>query len=92
MKATVNGFGESHVQLKEWEIRSDIYIHRWYSTHHPLADKSDFYDYRLRTFGPDWSYDDTFPQFTTDAWYVTSDLMYCSKFMLTTQQESERMG
>ncbi|RDI89150.1 5'-3' exoribonuclease 2 [Venturia inaequalis] len=40
----------------------------WYSTHHPQADKSDFYDYRLRTFGQDWSYDDTFPEFTADAW------------------------
>ncbi|KAL1311382.1 hypothetical protein AAFC00_001550 [Neodothiora populina] len=35
----------------------------WYSTHHPQADKSDFYDYRLRTFGANWSYDDTFPSF-----------------------------
>ncbi|KAK8058476.1 tissue alpha-l-fucosidase protein [Apiospora phragmitis] len=35
----------------------------WYSTHHPEADKSDFYDYRLRTYGPDWVYDDTFPDF-----------------------------
>lgn len=37
---------------------------RWYSTHHPQADPSDFYDYRLRTYGPDWAYDDTFPHFT----------------------------
>ncbi|KAK8047145.1 glycoside hydrolase family 29 protein [Apiospora saccharicola] len=36
----------------------------WYSTHHPDADKSDFYDYRLRTYGPDWVYDDTFPDFS----------------------------
>lgn len=35
----------------------------WYSTHHPQADRSDFYDYRLRTFGEDWVYDDTFPDF-----------------------------
>ncbi|KAK7934699.1 glycoside hydrolase family 29 protein [Apiospora marii] len=35
----------------------------WYSTHHPEADKSDFYNYRLRTYGPDWVYDDTFPDF-----------------------------
>ncbi|KAK8035244.1 glycoside hydrolase family 29 protein [Apiospora rasikravindrae] len=35
----------------------------WYSTHHPEADKSHFYDYRLRTYGPDWVYDDTFPDF-----------------------------
>ncbi|QDS68271.1 hypothetical protein FKW77_010635 [Venturia effusa] len=40
----------------------------FYSTHHPQVDRSDFYDYRLRTFGPDWSYDDTFPEFTADAW------------------------
>ncbi|KAI1147919.1 alpha-L-fucosidase [Nemania diffusa] len=36
----------------------------WYSTHHPQADPSDFYDYRLRTYGRDWAYDDTFPYFT----------------------------
>ncbi|KAI1424298.1 alpha-L-fucosidase [Xylaria sp. FL1777] len=36
----------------------------WYSTHHPQADPSDFYDYRLRTYGPEWAYDDTFPDFT----------------------------
>ncbi|KAI1274973.1 alpha-L-fucosidase [Xylaria sp. FL0933] len=36
----------------------------WYSTHHPQADPSDFYDYRLRTYGPEWAYDDTFPNFT----------------------------
>lgn len=35
----------------------------WYSTHHPQADKSDFYNYRLRTYGPEWAYDDTFPEF-----------------------------
>lgn len=37
----------------------------WYSTHHFVgADKSDDYDYRLRTFGPDWAYDDGFANFT----------------------------
>ncbi|GAB7354128.1 hypothetical protein MBLNU459_g4691t1 [Dothideomycetes sp. NU459] len=36
----------------------------WYTTHHPAADRSDFYDYRLRTYGRDWKYDDTFPSFT----------------------------
>lgn len=36
----------------------------WYSTHHPQADRSDFYDYRLRTFGPDWNYDDSFVNYT----------------------------
>ncbi|EFW99648.1 alpha-l-fucosidase [Grosmannia clavigera kw1407] len=36
----------------------------WYSTHHPQADRSDFYDYRLRTFGSEWVYDDTFSNFT----------------------------
>ncbi|KAH8900589.1 alpha-L-fucosidase [Thozetella sp. PMI_491] len=35
----------------------------WYSTHHPQADRSDFYDYRLRTYGKEWAYDDTFPDF-----------------------------
>ncbi|RMZ81790.1 hypothetical protein DV738_g2043, partial [Chaetothyriales sp. CBS 135597] len=36
----------------------------WYSTHHPQADKSDFYNYRLEHFGKDWAYDDTFEDFT----------------------------
>ncbi|KAI1097873.1 glycoside hydrolase family 29 protein [Jackrogersella minutella] len=36
----------------------------WYSTHHPQADRSDFYDYRLRTYGENWAYDDTFANFT----------------------------
>ncbi|KAI1763672.1 glycoside hydrolase family 29 protein [Hypoxylon sp. FL1150] len=36
----------------------------WYSTHHPQADSSDFYDYRLRTYGEDWAYDDSFADFT----------------------------
>ncbi|KAF2769289.1 tissue alpha-L-fucosidase [Teratosphaeria nubilosa] len=40
----------------------------WYSTHHPQADKSDFYDYRLRTFGPDWKYDDSFEGYTAAQW------------------------
>lgn len=40
----------------------------WYSTHHPQADRSDFYDYRLRTYGADWAYDDTFPDFNASAY------------------------
>jgi alpha-L-fucosidase len=37
----------------------------WYSTHHAQgADRSDFYNYRLRTYGRNWAYDDTFPEFT----------------------------
>ncbi|KAI1463577.1 glycoside hydrolase family 29 protein [Daldinia caldariorum] len=36
----------------------------WYSTHHPDSDPSDVFDYRLRTYGRDWAYDDTFPSFT----------------------------
>ncbi|KAK2026054.1 alpha-L-fucosidase [Colletotrichum zoysiae] len=35
----------------------------WYSTHHPEGDRSNFYEYRLDTYGPDWAYDDTFPEF-----------------------------
>lgn len=55
---SVTGWGNSspHESYAEWFW--------WYSTHHPEADASDFYDYRLRTFGPDWNYDDTFPSFT----------------------------
>ncbi|KAI0402292.1 glycoside hydrolase family 29 protein [Xylaria palmicola] len=54
----VTGWGNStpHESYAEWFW--------WYSTHHPQADPSDFYDYRLRTYGPDWAYDDTFPHFT----------------------------
>ncbi|KAL0935970.1 glycoside hydrolase family 29 protein [Colletotrichum truncatum] len=36
----------------------------WYSTHHPEGDRSNFYGYRLETYGPEWAYDDTFPEFT----------------------------
>ncbi|KAI1804641.1 glycoside hydrolase family 29 protein [Daldinia bambusicola] len=36
----------------------------WHSTHHPDSDPSDVFDYRLRTYGADWAYDDTFPAFT----------------------------
>ncbi|KAH8194101.1 hypothetical protein TruAng_011732 [Truncatella angustata] len=39
----------------------------WYSTHHPQADRSDFYDYRLQTYGSQWSYDDTFPDFNASS-------------------------
>ncbi|KAI0467354.1 glycoside hydrolase family 29 protein [Xylaria cf. heliscus] len=55
---SVTGWGNStpHESYAEWFW--------WYSTHHPQADPSDFYDYRLRTYGPDWAYDDTFPHFT----------------------------
>ncbi|KAI2634443.1 glycoside hydrolase family 29 protein [Xylaria nigripes] len=54
----VTGWGNStpHESYAEWFW--------WYSTHHPQADPSDVYDYRLRTFGRDWAYDDTFPDFT----------------------------
>ncbi|KAI3319793.1 glycoside hydrolase family 29 protein [Xylariaceae sp. AK1471] len=57
----VTGWGNStpHESYAEWFW--------WYSTHHPQADPSDFYDYRLRTYGPDWAYDDTFPDFTASA-------------------------
>ncbi|KAL1875614.1 hypothetical protein Plec18167_005550 [Paecilomyces lecythidis] len=41
----------------------ETYAEWWYSTHR-AADVSDVYDYRLRTFGPTWNYDDSFPDFT----------------------------
>ncbi|KAI2469123.1 glycoside hydrolase family 29 protein [Annulohypoxylon bovei var. microspora] len=58
----VTGWGNSspHESYAEWFW--------WYSTHHPQADASDFYDYRLRTYGADWAYDDTFPDFTASAY------------------------
>ncbi|KAG9758769.1 putative alpha-L-fucosidase, partial [Aureobasidium melanogenum] len=54
----VPGWGNStpHESYAEWFW--------WYTTHHPQADASDFYDYRLRTFGPDWVYDDSFVNYT----------------------------
>jgi alpha-L-fucosidase len=36
----------------------------WWYTTHPEGDKSGFRDHRLRTFGPEWNYDDAFPDFT----------------------------
>ncbi|KAK5625446.1 hypothetical protein RRF57_001162 [Xylaria bambusicola] len=64
----VTGWGNStpHESYAEWFW--------WYSTHHPQADPSEFYSYRLRTYGPEWAYDDTFPDFTASkfdpkAWY-----------------------
>ncbi|KAI0118059.1 glycoside hydrolase family 29 protein [Hypoxylon sp. NC0597] len=57
----VTGWGNStpHESYAEWFW--------WYTTHHPQADPSDFYDYRLRTYGKEWAYDDTFPDFTASA-------------------------
>ncbi|KAI1826384.1 glycoside hydrolase family 29 protein [Xylaria intraflava] len=54
----VTGWGNStpHESYAEWFW--------WYSTHHPQSDPSDVYDHRLETYGPDWAYDDTFPDFT----------------------------
>lgn len=41
----------------------------WYSNNHFAgSDKSDCLAYRLETFGPDWDYDDCFPDFTASAW------------------------
>ncbi|KAF2645622.1 alpha-L-fucosidase [Massarina eburnea CBS 473.64] len=37
----------------------------WWYTTHPEGDKSGFRNHRLRTFGPEWNYDDTFSSFTT---------------------------
>ncbi|EED13906.1 alpha-L-fucosidase, putative [Talaromyces stipitatus ATCC 10500] len=61
----------------------------WYTTHRE-ADKSDFYNYRLRTFGPDWNYDDSFANFTASNWDPKAwvDLIYASGakyFVLTTK-------
>ncbi|KAH7024459.1 tissue alpha-L-fucosidase [Microdochium trichocladiopsis] len=40
----------------------------WYSMNHPQADRSNFYGYRLETYGKDWAYDDAIPEFTAAAW------------------------
>ncbi|GKZ24310.1 hypothetical protein AbraIFM66951_011166 [Aspergillus brasiliensis] len=61
----------------------------WYTTHR-AADKSDTYDYRLRTFGPTWNYDDSFPSFTASNFSPTAwvDLIAASGakyFVLTTK-------
>jgi alpha-L-fucosidase len=57
---SVPGWGNSttHESYAEWFW--------WYSTHHLEADASDFYEYRLRTFGPDWNYDDGFVNYTAE--------------------------
>ncbi|OKL56297.1 hypothetical protein UA08_08549 [Talaromyces atroroseus] len=62
----------------------------WWYSNHQAADKSDFYDYRLRTFGPDWNYDDGFVNFTAAYWDPKEwvDLIYDSGakyFVLTTK-------
>ncbi|KAL7620089.1 hypothetical protein AAE478_010639 [Parahypoxylon ruwenzoriense] len=58
---SVTGWGNSspHESYAEWFW--------WYSTHHPQADPSEFYSYRLRTYGVDWAYDDTFADFSASA-------------------------
>ncbi|PWY77331.1 alpha-L-fucosidase [Aspergillus sclerotioniger CBS 115572] len=61
----------------------------WYTTHR-AADKSDTYDYRLRTFGPDWNYDDGFPSFTAanfspKAWVDLIASSGAKYFVLTTK-------
>lgn len=41
----------------------------WYSNNHAVgSDKSDSLGYRLKTFGEDWNYDDSFPFFTASAY------------------------
>ncbi|ORX96652.1 glycoside hydrolase superfamily [Clohesyomyces aquaticus] len=62
----------------------------WYSTHHPLSDKSDFYNYRLATFDPDWNYDDSFQNFTAStydpkAWVDLIASSGAKYFVLTTK-------
>lgn len=40
----------------------------WYSNNNQFgSDRSDCLGYRLETFGPDWNYDDCFPEFTASA-------------------------
>ncbi|TQN64672.1 Tissue alpha-L-fucosidase, partial [Colletotrichum shisoi] len=54
---SVTGWGNStpYESYAEW--------YWWYSTHHPEGDRSNFYGHRLETYGPEWAYDDTFPDF-----------------------------
>ncbi|KAJ9130963.1 Tissue alpha-L-fucosidase [Pleurostoma richardsiae] len=42
----------------------------WYTTYHDggRGDVADSYGYRLRTFGPEWNYDDSFTDFTGEFW------------------------
>lgn len=90
MKAMPNGFGQWFGFPRRFKTRNiKLKQSRWYSTHR-AADKSDFYDYRLRTFGPDWNYDDGFKNFTAANWDPKAwvDLIYASGakyFVLTTK-------
>ncbi|ORY61737.1 putative alpha-L-fucosidase [Pseudomassariella vexata] len=40
----------------------------WYWSTRPNEDNTGFTDYRLRTFGPNWTYDDSFAKYTASAW------------------------
>lgn len=55
----VIGWGNStpHESYSEWF---------WWYTTHEAADRSGFYEYRLRTYGPEWNYDDSFPEYTAE--------------------------
>ncbi len=66
-RPTRNGSGTLSclVSLLLLKLLTLLMPYRWYSNHHFVgADKSDDYDYRLRTFGPSWAYDDSFANFT----------------------------
>jgi alpha-L-fucosidase len=56
----------------------------------PEVDKSKFQDYRLNTFGPDWNYDDSFPEFTAELydpkeWVDLIDDAGAKYFVITTK-------
>ncbi|PYH97256.1 alpha-L-fucosidase [Aspergillus ellipticus CBS 707.79] len=80
---SVPGWGNS----TPWESYAEWF---WWYTTHRIADKSDTYDYRLRTFGPDWNYDDGFPNFTASnfdpkAWVDLIHAAGAKYFVLTTK-------
>ncbi|RAK78900.1 alpha-L-fucosidase [Aspergillus fijiensis CBS 313.89] len=62
----------------------------WWYTTHPAADKSSTQAYRLRTFGRDWNYDDSFANFTATnfspkAWVDLIAASGAKYFVLTTK-------
>ncbi|PWY86782.1 alpha-L-fucosidase [Aspergillus heteromorphus CBS 117.55] len=80
---SVPGWGNS----TPWESYAEWF---WWYTTHRIADKSDTYDYRLRTFGPDWNYDNGFPNFTASnfdpkAWVDLIEASGAKYFVLTTK-------
>ncbi|RAL08282.1 alpha-L-fucosidase [Aspergillus homomorphus CBS 101889] len=80
---SVPGWGNS----TPWESYAEWF---WWYTTHPAADKSATQAYRLRTFGREWNYDDSFANFTAayfdaKAWVDLIAAAGAKYFVLTTK-------